>query len=142
MSDLGCCRAEVMTCSLCGVHGGGGTGAGIGPQNQLELLNPDPGTHFPPAGACIKAAKLQLALAVFQQLLRVGCDPDLNLDCTSGPNIPLAPPAAVCIKAGELELALDVFQQLLREGCTPNLVTYNILIDVRICGHPHQYANI
>ena len=38
---------------------------------------------------------------------------------------------AVCIKAGELELALDVFQQLLREGCTPNLVTYNILIDVR-----------
>ena len=43
-----------------------------------------------------------------------------------------SPPAAVCIKAGELELALDVFQQLLREGCTPNLVTYNILIDVRI----------
>ena len=39
--------------------------------------------------------------------------------------------AAVCIKAGELELALDVFQQLLREGCAPNLVTYNILIDVR-----------
>ena len=40
-------------------------------------------------------------------------------------------PPAVCIKAGELDLALDVFQQLLREGCTPNLVTYNILIDVR-----------
>lgn len=37
----------------------------------------------------------------------------------------------MCIKAGELDLALDVFQQLLREGCTPNLVTYNILIDVR-----------
>ena len=39
--------------------------------------------------------------------------------------------AAVCIKANELDLALDVFSQLLREGCTPNLVTYNILIDVR-----------
>jgi len=38
----------------------------------------------------------------------------------------------VCIKTGELDLALDVFQQLLREGCTPNLVTYNILIDVRL----------
>ncbi len=38
---------------------------------------------------------------------------------------------AVCIKANELDLALDVFSQLLREGCTPNLVTYNILIDVR-----------
>lgn len=38
----------------------------------------------------------------------------------------------MCIKTGELDLALDVFQQLLREGCTPNLVTYNILIDVRL----------
>lgn len=37
----------------------------------------------------------------------------------------------VCIKANELDLALDVFAQLLEEGCTPNLVTYNILIDVR-----------
>jgi pentatricopeptide repeat protein len=51
---------------------------------------------------------------------------------TLNPQTTLAPPATVCIKAGELELALDVFQQLLREGCTPNLVTYNILIDVRM----------
>ena len=37
----------------------------------------------------------------------------------------------MCIKANELDLALDVFSQLLHEGCVPNLVTYNILIDVR-----------
>lgn len=38
----------------------------------------------------------------------------------------------MCIKANELDLALDVFSQLLHEGCVPNLVTYNILIDVRL----------
>ena len=47
--------------------------------------------------------------------------------------------SAVCIKANELELALDVFSQLLREGCTPNLVTFNILIDVRRPPAPHTY---
>ncbi len=38
---------------------------------------------------------------------------------------------AVCIKAGDLALALDVFKEMNEKGCTPNLVTYNILIDVR-----------
>ena len=42
---------------------------------------------------------------------------------------------AVCIKAGDLALALDVFKEMNEKGCTPNLVTYNILIDVR-CPNP------
>lgn len=41
----------------------------------------------------------------------------------------------MCIKAGDLALALDVFKEMNEKGCTPNLVTYNILIDVR-CHSP------